>query len=152
MNSPDASRADDVRGAIAAQLLRFLVAGGGAALLNFGSRLLFSQFMPFGLAVFLAFWVGFGTAFVLTRRWVFGPSGRGAAREAAWFLAVNVAALLQTWLLSVWLAGLLSPRIGAVRGEALAHFAGIMVPVISSWFGHRYLTFRRPRDTGNGAA
>ena len=152
MNLPDVFRADAGPNALRAQALRFLASGGSAALVNFSSRLLFSYWMQFTLAVFCAFWVGLATAFVLSRRWVFGPSGRGAGQEAAWFLLVNLAALLQTWLLSVWLDGLLSPRIGAVRGEALSHFAGIMLPVISSWFGHRYLTFRRPQDTGNGVA
>ena len=150
MSLPDVFRADVGPNALLGQALRFLAAGGTAALVNFGSRLLFSQWMPFALAVFCAFLIGLVTAFVLSRRWVFGPSGRGAKQEAPWFLLVNLVALLQTWLLSIWVAGLLSPRIGGARGEALAHFAGIMLPVVSSWFGHRYLTFRRPQDTGNG--
>jgi putative flippase GtrA len=151
-NSPDVFRADRYPHTRAGQAIRFLAAGGAAALLNFSSRLLFSEFMSFGSAVFCAFWVGLATAFVLSRRWVFGPSGRGVAREAGWFLAVNLAALLQTWVLSLWLAGLFSPHIGVKHAEAVAHFAGIMIPVLSSWFGHRYLTFRRPGDTGNDTA
>jgi putative flippase GtrA len=134
------------------QLLRFLAAGGAAALLNFGSRVLFSEFMPFGHAVALAFCVGLVSAFLLSRRFVFGPSGRGVAREIGWFVAVNIAALAQTWLLSVWLAGVLVPQLGTRAGEALAHFAGIMLPVVSSYFGHRYLTFSRAADgPGTGA-
>lgn len=136
----------------AEQIVRFLAAGGAAALLNFGSRLLFSEFMPFAHAVVLAFCVGLTSAFLLSRRFVFGPSGRGMPREIVWFVAVNLAALAQTWLLSIWLAGLLVPRLGTRSGEALAHFAGIMLPVVNSYFGHRYLTFRAADGPGTGAA
>ena len=133
-----------------AQVLRFIAAGGAAALLNFGSRLVFSHFMGFAAAVFCAFWIGLGSAFLLSRRYVFAPTGRGVASELAWFLAVNLAALAQTWLLSVWLEGLLSPRFGTVIGEAAAHFAGIMLPVVSSYFGHKHLTFRNEAAPGRG--
>ena len=119
-------------------------------MLNFGSRFAFSLFMDFRLAVFCAFWVGLGSGFLLSRRYVFGPTGRGVASEMGWFLAVNLAALAQTWILSVWLAGVLSPRWGTAAGEAIAHFAGIMLPVISSYFGHRYLTFRQAATPGGG--
>jgi len=147
----DASRAEAGSRHGLARLLRFLAAGGAAALLNFASRIAFSLFMPFAWAVGAAFCVGLGTAFVLSRRYVFGPTTRGVAREMAWFLAVNLVALAQTWLLSIWLAGVLAPHMDVAVGEALAHFAGIMLPVVSSYFGHMYLTFRDAERTGTGA-
>jgi putative flippase GtrA len=127
---------------VLAQLPRFLLAGGTAALMNFGSRLLFSLCMGFEYAVVCAFFVGLTSGFVLSKRFVFDNSTRRLHHEIVFFVAVNLLALLQTWLLSVYLAGLLSPVLGAARGEALAHLAGIMLPVISSYFGHKYFTFR----------
>jgi len=151
VNSPGGSAPEPVTRRAPGRFLRFLAAGGAAALLNFGSRIVFSLFMPFEVAVVVAFCVGLSTAFVLSRRFVFGPSSRGLSREMGWFLTVNLLALAQTWLLSVWLAGLLVPRFGSAPGEAMAHFAGIMLPVFSSYFGHMYLTFRRPGQPDTGA-
>jgi putative flippase GtrA len=135
-----------------AEWLRFLAAGGAAAVLNFGSRLLFSLYLSFEIAVVLAFCVGLASGFLLSRRFVFAPSGKRVMREVWWFLAVNLFALVQTWLLSVYLAGLLVPRTGTVTGEALAHAAGIMLPVVSSYVGHKYLTFRSAAPAAGGSA
>ena len=40
---------------ISAQMLRFVLASGVAALVNFGSRILLSHFLPYPLAIALAF-------------------------------------------------------------------------------------------------
>jgi putative flippase GtrA len=127
---------------LASQFSRFLAAGGVAAAANFGSRFLFSEFMAFESAVIYAFLVGLISGFLLSRTYVFKRSSNGLRKEIALYSLVNLVALVQTWLLSVYGASYLEPRIGLELGQATAHMAGIMLPVITSYFGHKYLTFR----------
>jgi putative flippase GtrA len=63
-------------------------------------------------------------------------------RQIRGFVLVNMVGLTQTWLLSLLLVNWLLPRIGwTFHAEALAHAAALAAPTITSWFGHRYLTF-----------
>ncbi len=124
------------------QFLRFVVSGGVAAAANYGSRFLFSEVVTFEVAVVLAYLVGMTTAFVLMRAFVFEPTSRPVKSQLAWFTIVNGVALLQTFLVSVALVWLL-PRMGvASHVEALAHLAGVITPVFTSFVGHKYLSFR----------
>jgi len=51
--------------------------------------------------------------------------------------------VLQTLIISVVLARWLLPALGVVqRVEAIAHLIGVMVPVVTSYVGHRIATFR----------
>ncbi len=128
------------------QFARFLAAGGLAALANFGSRFLFSVFMAFEYAVACAFFVGLSTGFMLNRTFVFGNSANSLRKQMLYYFLVNMLALAQTWLLSVYLAFLLEPPLGAQPAQAIAHIAGIMLPTLTSYLGHKYFTFRE-RDS-----
>lgn len=128
--------------------MRFLLAGGFAALVNFGSRFFYSLFVDFSTAVVLAFMTGLTTGFLLNKRYVFTASRNTVAQEMSWFVLINLLALAQTWGLSVYLAHLL-PGVIPVRGQlglqlsdAIAHGAGVLLPVFTSYLGHKYLTFR----------
>ena len=130
------------------RFIRFLLAGGLAAICNFGSRFLYSVFVDFGTAVVLAFITGLCVGYLLNKRYVFTTSTNSRMHEMSWFLVINLFALLQTWGLSVYLAELLpaygfpqNPA-GKMWAEAIAHMAGILLPVFTSYIGHRYLTFR----------
>ena len=79
---------------------RYLVSGAVAAAANLAARTLFSLWVPFELAVVLAYGVGMCTAFVLMRRFAFGPGQRGLAAQVSGFVAVNALALLQTLVVS----------------------------------------------------
>jgi putative flippase GtrA len=124
------------------QFPRFLVSGGVAALANFGSRFLFSVYMSFEYAVTAAFFVGLATGFLLARKFVFHNSANSLGMEILYYLVVNLLALVQTWLLSVYLAAELVPVMGLQIGQASAHMAGIMLPTLTSYLGHKYFTFR----------
>jgi putative flippase GtrA len=130
------------------QFPRFLAAGGLAALANFSSRFLFSLFMPFEGAVVMAFLVGLASGFILSRHYVFANSGNALHVQIGYYLLVNLLALVQTWLLSVYGARWLTPQLGLELAQALAHLAGIMLPVFSSYFGHRYFTFKEHSPNG----
>ena len=103
------------------QFLTFLVTGGIAAAANFGSRLLYNHWLDFSTAVILAYLTGMVTAFIL----------------------VNLVAVAQTWLISMGLAYYALPALGITRfAKELAHAVGIVVPVFTSYLGHKHLSFR----------
>jgi putative flippase GtrA len=116
------------------QFWRFLAAGGTAAAANFGSRFLFSLWLPYAWAIVLAYLVGMVVAFVLMRAYVFGAGAGPPTRQAAIFAAVNLLALLQTLVVSIVLA--------RWTPQAIAHLIGVLVPVVTSYAGHRMFTFK----------
>jgi len=123
--------------------LRFLLAGGLAAAVNFGARVLFSVFVPFETAVVLAFVMGMITAFILNRLYVFKAVTNRLHQQLLWFVAVNLLALVQTLLVSLLLARIIFPGLGiAWHAEEIAHALGIAVPIFTSYVSHRRLTFR----------
>jgi len=125
------------------QFARFLLAGGTAAGANYGSRFLFSRFVDYEEAIVLAYLVGMAVAFVLMRGHVFDAKGKKLWPQILKFSAVNLLAVVQTLVISIVLARWLLPMAGIVNhAEALAHLAGVLVPVVSSYFGHKLLTFR----------
>jgi putative flippase GtrA len=127
----------------AKQFLNFILCGGVAAGLNWSSRFLFAQFVAFEVAVILAFFVGLLSGFLLMRFFVFRQVRKSIVRQAGMYITVNFFALLQTLLVSLIFARWVLPGLGIKdNAEALGHFFGILVPVITSYFGHKRLTFR----------
>jgi putative flippase GtrA len=125
------------------RVVLFLIAGGLAAAANIGSRIFLSVVFPFEIAVVLAYLVGMTMAFFLMRGTVFDASRGKPTHQALRFAAVNLVAVLQTFLISVALARWALPALGMQDGvEATAHAVGIAIPVITSYFGHKYFSFR----------
>lgn len=125
------------------QFLAFLLTGGTAAAVNFGSRILYNLWIGFSASVILAYLTGMVTAFVLARLFVFTESRQSVRRSALFFTLVNVAAILQTWAISMVLAYYVLPTldISAFRHE-IAHAVGVVVPVFTSYLGHKRWSFR----------
>src|SRR5213593_1373813 len=94
--------------------VRFVLAGGFAALVNILSRLAYSEAIPYAAAVVLAYVTGMVTAYVLNRTLVFGPGDRGVPGEMLAFTLVNVAAVAQTLVISLGLAYYVLPGLGVV--------------------------------------
>lgn len=125
-----------------ARFLRFLAAGGAAALVNVASRVVYQFATSYEVAIVLAYLTGMTTAYLLNRAFVFAPSGRGVREEYARFALVNVVALAQVWVVSVGLARLVFPALGMTwHADTLAHVIGVLVPAVTSYFGHKHLTF-----------
>ncbi|MDH1380710.1 GtrA family protein [Comamonas aquatica] len=128
---------------ITPQFIRFLVAGGIAAGANFGSRFVFSIFFAYGIAVFFAYLVGMLVAFLLMRGHVFNANQGPLTPQVIKFVGVNLVAVLQTLAISLLLARWVLPSVGIEdQAEALGHLVGVLVPVVTSYFGHKFLTFR----------
>jgi putative flippase GtrA len=126
----------------------FVLVGGLAALVNWGSRILISALgVSFEVAVVPAYVLGMATAYLLSRTFVFERSDRSVSSEVWRFTLVNLVALVVVWVVSVGLEGWLLPAIGWTwRGPEVAHAIGVASPVVTSYLGHRYFTFRRKAD------
>ncbi len=121
---------------------RFLLAGGVAALVNFLSRFAYNEVMSFRLAVIAAYITGMITAYLLSRIYVFERSRHHPVKEFYYFTLVNLVAVAQVWLISVGLAEYLFPSVGfTFYPYAVAHAVGVAVPAVTSYFGHKYLSF-----------
>lgn len=125
------------------QFVAFLITGGVAATANFGSRIVYNVWVGFSTAIILAYITGMITAFVLARIFVFRDSGRTLHASAFYFVLVNIFAAAQTWVISIVLALYVLPSMGVENFvREIAHAVGVIVPVFTSFVGHKYLSFR----------
>lgn len=127
------------------EVVRFLVAGGLAAAINWVARILLSLAMPFEAALLLAYGIGMAAGFWLYRRFVFDGASAGSLRgQLAVFLAVNMAGAGVVLAVSAGLvAGLapLLPQVPLALVESFGHGVGIAVGAGANYLGHRLLTF-----------
>jgi putative flippase GtrA len=122
---------------------RFVIVGIGAAAVNIVSRVVFSNFVRFETAVVLAFPVALTFAFLLSRQFVFEKSERQTGRQYVRFTIVNLIALFQVWLITIGLNDWAFPFIGwTYHAELLAHTIGVGSPILSSYYAHKYYTFK----------
>lgn len=126
------------------QFMRFLMASGVAALVNVGSRILLSHWIPYVPAILLAFCLGLITAFSLNKLFVFSESSNRLHHQFLWFLLINLAAVAQTVLASLIVARWLLPALHVdFHNETIAHAIGVVIPAVTSYIGHKHLSFRR---------
>jgi len=132
------------------QFLRFLVVGGFAAALNFGSRIVLSRWLHFAVAIVIAYLIGLITAFLLNRRFVFTGATNRLHHQMFWFVAVNSLALAQTIVVSLLCLHYVLPSLGIHwHTEEIAHAAGVVTPIFTSFIGHKRLSFStKPVDDG----
>lgn len=124
----------------------FLVTGGTAAAVNFFSRIIFSQWVSFSVAIILAYLCGMITAFVLAKCFVFKGSQQSLTHSIFYFCLVNVMAIMQTWIISMTFAFYILPLLNIKHySHEIAHAIGIIVPVFTSYLGHKHLSFRDVR-------
>ena len=125
------------------QFWAFVLTGAFAAVVNIAARVLFSLFMPFEIAILVAYLIAMITAYALSRQFVFQPSGRPIRDEIQKFALVNLVAIIQVWLVTVGLASYVLPAIGwNIFPKLVAHFVGVASPVLTSYLGHKHFSFR----------
>jgi putative flippase GtrA len=125
------------------QFLMFLLTGGTAAAVNFGSRILYSLWVDFSIAVVLAYLTGMITAFILAKLFVFKNGQQSVRRSIVYFILVNLVAILQTWAISMGLAYYVLPSMGVTLfAPEIAHAVGVAVPVFTSYMGHKRWSFQ----------
>lgn len=125
------------------QFAVFLLTGGCAAAVNVGSRVLYSHWFAFSTAVILAYLTGMVTAFILARLFVFRTRTQSMQRTMVFFILVNVLAVLQTWGVSMLMRLWVLPALGVQQhADLIAHGCGVVVPVFTSYLGHKHWSFR----------
>lgn len=128
---------------VSRDFLMFLLTGGFAAAVNWGSRIVYNIWMPYSAAIVVAYITGMITAFVLAKLFVFTKSTQSTARSVFFFTLVNLVAVLQTWAVSVGLAYYMFPRLGINwHTRDIAHLIGVAVPVFTSYLGHKKWSFK----------
>jgi putative flippase GtrA len=125
------------------QFAVFLLAGGIAAGINFGSRFIYSIFFDFNTSILFSFFTGLICGYILNKMIVFKGSGNPKAKEICYYIVVNGLALAQTWIITLLTANVILIDLESkANREAIAHLAGVVFPVFSSYLGHKYFTFR----------
>lgn len=125
------------------QFLGFVMVGGVAATINVGSRIIFNRWMPYSAAIVVAYICGMLTAFTLNRLFIFRETVNPLHHQAFWFTIVNLAAVVQTLVVSLLLARWLFPLIGFHwHVDTVAHAIGVAAPLVTSFIGHKHLSFR----------
>lgn len=122
--------------------VRFAISGGLAAGINILSRIALSQIVSFQVAVTIAYLFGMTTAYVLMKLMVFENSGQRLHHEYIRFALVNAVAFAQVWFVSMAVARYVLPSIGLeMHAETFGHVIGVLSPIASSYFLHKYFTF-----------
>lgn len=125
------------------QFMTFLLTGGVAAAVNFCSRIVYNLWVSFSAAVIIAYITGMITAFVLAKMFVFKESSQSLNRSIFFFTLINLVAVLQTWLISMAMVYYVLPAMGVnFFNKELAHALGIVVPVFTSYLGHKHFSFK----------
>ena len=125
------------------QFFLFLLTGGFAALVNIISRIILSFFFDFQIAVFFAYLIGMITAYFLAKKYVFLTFISSNTKSFLAFIFVNIFAILQTSLVSNFLRQVLSNFIlNNNINDFISHCIGVGIPIISSFYGHKYISFR----------
>lgn len=134
---------------VSQRVFRFILAGGIAAGANFCSRIALARIVSYVPSILIAYVIGMTTAFVLNRLFVFKGATNPIHHQIGWFTVVNLAAIAQTVAISVGLANYMLPAIGInSHAETIAHGIGVLFPVITSYIGHKHLSFRDKTSTG----
>lgn len=131
-----------IRHFLSVQFLRFLCAGGIAALANWLSRMVLSQWLSFEWAVALAYGVGMTVAFLLNRVLVFPHSDRPVHQQLRDFVLVNLGSFPVVWACAiVFEAGLRQAGL-RVYTEPIAHGIAIAMPMFAAFLIYKFVAFR----------
>jgi putative flippase GtrA len=131
-----------IRSFFTRQFAQFVFVGVLAALLNWLSRLLFSQWIPFAWAVVIAYVVGMAAAFTLNSFLVFPLSDRPKYAQARDFVLINCAFFPLVWIvayqLNIWLlaAGMTE------HSQELAHAIALATPMLATFLLYKFMAFK----------
>ena len=125
------------------EIYRFLLAGGFAALVNIFSRIIFSNFFSYKLSIIFAFFLGLSTGYLLMRNFVFNLKKNLIFNQIIRFILINILALIQTLFISICFKYLLNIFFwNNGLADLIAHLIGVLFPVLTSYFAHKYYTFK----------
>jgi putative flippase GtrA len=125
------------------QFIRYLAAGGASAVCNICARIFLSLLIPFEAAVSISFVIGLVTGFLFMRWFAFSNSTRSLRQQIGSYLLINLYGLLQTLFVSSVCLRLIFPSLHIYyHTELLAHVVALGLLAVTSYYGHRKITFR----------
>ncbi len=125
------------------RFLKFIIAGGLAASLHWMSRIALSEVVSYLTAIILSFFIGLFSGYILNRVLVFPESELPFKLQLIRFLAINLGTMPFIWATAYYGEMLLRPIVidTAVR-QAIAHAAGVSLPILTSFFLYSIWAFR----------
>ena len=128
------------------QFLLFLLTGGFSAIVNIISRIILSIFFDFQISIFFAYLLGMTTAYFLAKKYVFLNPISSNKKSFLAFTFVNILAILQTFFMSNFFRQFLSNFIFNNNiNDFISHCIGVGIPIFSSFYGHKYISFRNTK-------
>ena len=125
------------------QFILFIITGGTSAIINILSRIVLSNFFRFEIAILISYGIGMITAFVLAKRYVFLNTKKSIKKSFPAFALVNLISVLQTFFVSIlikkWLV-IFFDNLSFI--ELISHSCGLGILVFTSFYGHKYITFK----------
>ena len=125
------------------QFVLFIITGGTSAIINILSRIILSNFFRFEIAILISYGIGMITAFSLAKRYVFLNSNKSIRKSFPAFALVNLISVLQTFLVSIFIKNWLIIFFDNLSFiELISHTCGLGILVFTSFYGHKYITFK----------
>jgi putative flippase GtrA len=125
------------------QFLLFVAFSGFAAAVNVGSRILFQALLgKYVPAIILSYLCGMATAFILNRSFNFKSGKLNLRNQVISFSVINLLGMAQTLAISLFALKYFMPLIQVEKyGYFFSHLLGVAAPTLTSYLGHRYITF-----------
>ena len=124
------------------ELILFILTGGLSAIINLASRIIISNFLRFEISVLISYFIGMITAYFLAKKYVFLNVKKSYKKSFPIFALVNLVAVLQTFFISkyirIWLITIFN---NLMMIDFVSHLCGVIFPIFSSFYGHKYITF-----------
>lgn len=122
------------------EFIIFLFVGGFATFVNFLSRIILNLILEYNVSVILAAFIGLTTSYFLNKKVVF-KSNANVVSSFIKFTLINFLAIAEIYFVSVYLNIFLQNH-EILYSELIAHCVGLCVPIITSYLGYKYFSFK----------
>jgi len=124
------------------QFIAFFVVGVTSAGLNWSSRYVMASWIPFSLAVPLAYCVGMATAFALNKIFVFPKSDIPVEVQVRRFVIINLSFLPVVWAGSLIFSTALKAMGIKEYSDEIGHAASLALPMLATFLLYKFVAFK----------
>jgi putative flippase GtrA len=124
------------------QFIKFVFVSGCSAIFNLIFRYIFNFWVNYSFSIFFAYIISTTIAFIFDKIFVFNKAKQHIRKQIFFFILVNLCGLALTLIISN-LFVFLFEKIGFYYFmHEIAHFMGLGSTSFTSYFGHKYFSFR----------
>ena len=124
------------------QFVDFLMVGITSAFLHWLARWALSFWLPFSLAIIIAYVIGMSIAFALNALFVFPNTQKSNKKQACSFIFINSAFFPIVWLAATQINSCLK-SVGMINyTEELAHALAVFFPMFITFLFYKFHTFK----------